>query len=421
MSFTLMPFQRQTVDFGIKNKYAIYALEQGLGKSFCALATAVESNSRCLIICPSYLRLKWKAEIKKFFPDKTVSLFKSDKEFYRVWDTDFVIISYSYLAKAEIFFEWADMVIWDEAHYLKSMEAKRTEAAHKLIYENSIKRCLLLTGTPILNRTHEFYSLIAMMNYRPDIVKSEFLEKFESYVDFANYFSYLQEYPVYRGNKRVMVQKWTGHRNVEELKKYLKNCYIRFSSDEVLDLPPYLEIDVPVSYEDNPELMEAFEEFSGDGNSSVASNVKAKAALAKVPFTAEYVKDLMDQGEQVVVYSDHVDSCLALAEKLGVTGIHGGTDMKVRQKLADEFMAGKSQVIVATIGSFSTGIDLISAANMVFNDLNWVPGNMSQAMFRIRRIGQKRRCIFHYILGSIQDEIIRNSLKEKLDTIREVV
>jgi SNF2 family DNA or RNA helicase len=422
VTFKEYPFQRETINFGIKNPYSIYALGMGLGKTYCSIATAVETNSKALVICPAYLRLKWKAEIKKFYPDKTVSMFKNDKEFYPLFDTDFAIISYHFIPKAESLFEWADMVIIDEAHSLKSMKAKRTEESHRLIYENSIKRLLLLTGTPILNRVYEFYSLLALCNYNPKLKNSKFLEEFESYVDFANHFSHLTEFDIYRGNKRVKVQQWEGHRNIDELKTYLTDCYIRFTTDEVLDLPPYQEIDVPISYEDNVELEEAFLAYTSRGEeTSVASDVKAKAALAKVPFTVDYVKNLLDQCEQVVVYTDHVDSCIALAKGLGATAITGQTSMKLRQELADRFSRGEDRVIVATIGSFSTGIDLISASNMVYNDFNWVPGQMYQSMYRIRRIGQKNRCIFHRIIGSFQDHAIIKKLTEKIETIEAVI
>lgn len=418
----LKPYQNTTVEFGMKNPYAIFALQQGLGKSLCALETAHRMNATILIVCPAYLRLKWKAEVKKFYPDKTVAVFESDKEFYELWDTDVAIISYHYVGKAEILFKWADVVAWDEAQFLKSMEAKRTLASHKLIFENSMKCCLLLTGTPIQNRVHEFYSLLAICHYNPTFGdKPAFLEKFPSFVHFANHFSHLREFKIMRNGKRVTIRQWEGYKNEEELKEILSTCYIRFTTDEVLDLPPYQEIDIPISYDDKPELLEEFEKFTASGDeTSIASNVKAKAALAKVPFTVEYVKNLIDQGEQVVVYTDHVEPCLMLAEKLGVTGITGQTPMKRRQELADEFMEGKSTVIVATIGSFSTGIDLYAAANMVFNDLPFVPGMLAQAMYRIRRIGQTRHCIFHFILGSIQDGIIRGILRDKIETIEKV-
>jgi SNF2 family DNA or RNA helicase len=421
VKYALKPYQRKTVDYGIKNPYSIFALKMGLGKSYCGAAVAVETKSRCLIVCPAYLRLKWKAEIEKFYPGSIVSLFKSDKQFYPLWDTDFAIISYNSVSKAEIFFEWADLVIWDEAHNLKTMTTIRTEFAHKYVFENSIKRNLLLTGTPIQNRVYEFYSLIALCNYDPGKKGSEFLGRFPSYVDFANHFSHLKEFEMYRKGRTVRIQQWEGHKNLDELHdKYLKDCYI-FFGDEALGLQKPVEIQVPVSYENDPKLMQEFEAFvrGGEAN-SVASDVKAKAALAKVPFTAEYVQNILDQGEQVVVYTDHVASCEALAERLGVPAIHGGTPMEKRQKLGEDFMAKRSQVIVATILSFSTGIDLYSANQLVFNDPNWVPGNMEQAMYRLLRLGQTRTCFFHYIIGSYQDEQIYAALSEKIKTIKAV-
>jgi SNF2 family DNA or RNA helicase len=427
MAFELMPYQRETVEFGKKNKYCVYALEQGLGKSYSALVTAMETNSNALIICPAYLRLKWKSEIKKFFPEETVSLFNSDKEFYPLFDTRFTIISYHYVEKAEKLFQWADMVIVDEVQHYKSLTARRTEAFHRLIYENSVKRCLLLTGTPISNRVYELYSLLAICNYNPEIEESKFLKRFDSYVKFANHFSHLREFEIYRGNKRVKVQKWEGVKNLEELKQILKDYVIRFKSEDVLDLPPYSEVEIPVSYDDKPELLEVFSRFTNNAFDEevvkgVDAKVKAGAALAKAPFTVDYVKGLIANDQKVVVYTDHVEACKFIAEKLGVTPITGETSMKVRQKLADDFMVSKdSLVIVATIGSFSTGIDLYSSFNMVFNDLPFVPGILEQAKYRIRRIGQNKRCVFHYILGSIQDQKILKILNEKFTTIRRVI
>lgn len=425
MAFQLMPYQRETVEFGKKNKYCIYALDMGTGKSYSALVTAMETNSNALIVCPSYLKLKWKSEINKFFPGETVSLFNSDKEFYPLFDTRFAIISYHFVEKAEPLFRWANMVIADECQLLKSMTSRRTEAFHRLIFENSVERCLLLTGTPILNRVYELYSLLAICNYNPGIVESKFLQRFDSYVKFANHFSHLREFEIFRGNKRVKVQKWEGVKNLEELKEWLKDFYIRFKSDDVLNLPPYEEIEIPVSYEDRPELMEVFNRFTGKSDDSVSgvdARVKAQAALAKAPFTVEYVKGLIDNDQKVVVYTDHVESCKLIAQKLGVTPITGETPMKIRQKIADDFMSLESEkVIVATIGSFSTGIDLYSSFNMVFNDLPFVPGVLEQAKFRIRRIGQNKRCIFHFILGSIQDQKILKILKEKITTIERVI
>ena len=420
MSFTLKSYQEKTIKFGVDNSYVILGLDCGLGKSLCSLAISEESKSKTLIVCPSYLKLKWKSEIDKFYPGKTVTIFNSAKEIYKVWDSDYVIISYSLLDKSDCLFEWADMVIVDEAHYLKEMRTKRTEAFHRLVYENSIKRCLLLTGTPIQNRVYEFYSLIAICNYNPQMEESSFLKKYPTYVDFANRFSFLKEFEMFRGGRRVKIQQWEGIKNELELKEWLKNIFISFKSDEVLDLPPYVDIDVPVCFEDMPELLEDFERFTGEVTGTEAT-AKAQAALIKAPYTVDYVKGLLEQVGQVVVYTDHVASCELIAEGLGAQAITGKTPMRVREKLAQEFMDGKSRVIVATIGSFSTGIDLYRSFNMVISDFCWVPGNMKQALFRIRRIGQKNKCFFHRIIGTPQDKIIIKKLEAKMAVIREII
>ena len=421
-NFELQEFQRKTVDYGKAHDYSIYALEMGLGKSLCALVTGHETNSKMLIICPVYLMLNWKREIEKFFPEKIVSLLKHHTQFYSPWDSDIVIISYSWVDKADKLFEWADMVVVDEATYIKEMKTKRSLAIHQLIYENSIKRVLLLTGTPILNRVYEFHSLISIMNYDPKIEESPFLKNFPTYVDFANHFSYLREFEMMRGGKRIKVRQWEGYRNVDELRSYLKDCYIRFKSSDVLDLPPTQDIYVQLDDQDFPELMDAFEDFNGDDeNSSVLPQIKAKAALATAPLTVEYVKGLLEQNLQVIVYTDHVEAAEFMAHKLGVKPITGKTDMGWRQRYADDFQAGNLRVLVATIGSFSTGVNLQNGFNMVFSDPPWISGLLQQAKFRIIRVGQKNRCIFHYMLGTRQSQYIYERLEGKDATIKAVV
>ena len=197
---------------------------------------------------------------------------------------------------------------------------------------------------------------------------------------------------------------------------------IRFKSEDVLDLPQYQEHFIQVDNQDWPELLSAFNNFRGDDdNNSVLPQIKAKAALAKAEMTAEYVKGLLENGLQVIVYSDHVEAAERIAQILKVTHIDGQTPMGIRQRQANIFQSGDIQVIVATIGSFSTGINLQCAFNMVFNDLCWTVGTLEQAKFRIIRVGQKHRCQFHFIMGSFQDDYIYQKLMDKRQVIGEVL
>lgn len=418
---SLREYQETTVQYGVKNPYCILALSPGLGKTLIALEIANRTKSKVLVVCPAYLIHNWVSEIKKFFPDKSCTYFKGKKDFYNVWDTEIVITSYGLLQHCEYLFEWADMVIADECQNLKSVQAKRTDLFHKLIYENSVERCLLLTGTPIKNRVYELYSLIAICNYRPQLKDSPFLNRFPTYVSFADYFSIPVEKRINTkwGTKKLI--SWNGYRNIPELKeKYLRDIYIRFSAEEVLtELPDKVYKNILIEDISCPELVEAFNSFNEE-HSKTAPDIKAQIALAKAKFTVEYVKDLLETEDKVVVYSDHVLAAEEIAKQLGATAITGSVPIESRKRISENFVYGETRVLVATIGSFSTGVTLIVANNMVFNDYPWIPGDLEQAEGRIARIGQKNICVYHRILGSIQDEYILNVVEEKTSTIKAV-
>ena len=70
------------------------------------------------------------------------------------------------------------IAIADEAHYMKSRGAKRSKLLIPIL--RKAKRCLLLTGTPILNHPVEIYNLLKII--RPDIWVS-FLEYTSRYCD----------------------------------------------------------------------------------------------------------------------------------------------------------------------------------------------------------------------------------------------
>lgn len=418
----LYSYQLSTVEFGIKNKYAILALEVGLGKTICALTIGVQTESKMLIACPAYLRFTWLNEIKKWFPHLKAEIYSTKKQIKMPTDRNVVIVSYGIIEHCDCLFEWADLVIADEAHSLKSMQAKRTEAFHRLVYENNIKRLLLLTGTPISNKIMDAYSLIALCNYNPEIKDSTFLKCFKSYVVFADHFSHRREFEMMVRNRRIKVVNWDGFKNVDELKTILRGIYIKFKAKDVLkDLPDKIYKDVLISNTEDKGLLAAFELVqSQDGMDRVHPKIKALNALSKVPFTIEYVKELLESGVKVLVYSDHVESANALGMGLGVKAITGAMPTTDRQALADSFQNSTSNVLVATIGSFSTGITLTAANQMCINDASWSPGSMSQMEGRIHRVGQPHPCIYHYIFGSFTDKYIWQKLSDKKEIIEKV-
>lgn len=418
----LYPYQEKSVEFALKNPYCILALEVGLGKSLVALTVGAKTNSKILVVCPAYLRYTWKNEVAKFYPHLKVSIFDSKKSLEDPSDQDIIIISYNLSDSYEKGFEWCDLLICDEAHNLKSMKAKRTEAIHKHIFENSINRVLLLTGTPIQNRVWEFYSLMAICSYNPKLENPSFLKEFPSYIDFADFFSNRREFEMMVNNRRLKVVNWEGFKNVDILKTYLKDIYIKFKSKDVLlDLPDKIYKEILISNTENKALLDEFENLQAqDDMDKIRPPIKAMNALSKVDFTIEYVKELLESTNKVLVYSDHVDAAQALAKGLKCKAITGSMTMNERQNIANGFQHGTHSVLVATIGSFSTGVTLTSCCNTVFNDLPWTPSSIEQAEGRTFRIGQKSICVVHKVFGSITDQNINQKLFMKSDLIENV-
>jgi len=419
MDYKLEPHQEKVIEYGLKNPYFIMAVDPGGGKTLAALHLAHILNKKLLVVCPSYLYLNWLDEIKKFYGNtKRVDGIRFPRDVYELWDTDIAVTTYETAKAAEIIYKWADIVAFDEATNLKTMTSQRTEFAHRFVYEYSIDRVILMSGTPIKNRVMEFYSLLAMCNYNPAIKKSKFLERFPDAITFADYFSHRKEFdiPTTKGSFRVI--KWTGIKNINELKELLLGIYIRIDESEFRKTDEPIFKMVKCDNKDIPGLAAEFEKFSSVYEDSVAGGAKMQSAILAVPHTVKYVKDLLDITEKVVVFTDHVDSCKQIAEHFDIEPIHGGVSDKNRDRIKKQFQFGNQPVIAATYGSFSEGHTLTASNHLVCNDPSWVPGTMRQAYNRINRMTQTKTCVIHQIITSVQSESIYLTLQDKIKTIK---
>ena len=132
MELTVTPFkhQQEFIKFSLSCDYTLLGDQMGLGKTLSAIGVTVAMDCKTLVICPAFLKHNWKAEFLKFtnLKEDEIAIDKVTSK-----HTKIVITSYSKLKFAEGFFKSVDHIIWDEAHYLKNLEAKRTQFAHNLI------------------------------------------------------------------------------------------------------------------------------------------------------------------------------------------------------------------------------------------------------------------------------------------------
>jgi len=379
MKYKLYDFQKEAVDFGLKNPYFINACQMGLGKTIQSIALSDKLGFETLVVCPAYLISNWKSEIRKF---------SSNPEKYKV-------ISYDNFAiRTPGKYE---NLIFDEAHYLKNYKAKRTMTAHNYIRSYRPKKLNLLTGTAIVNRVEEIHSLLTLCSYGGSY---EEFKKYLNYYYFVNKFCNVEIKKF--GYKQF--KQYTGIKNADVLKKLIKPVYFRRRAKDVLDLPKTIKQYIGDADRIDRDLEDAWDEYQ-KGNVEHFSSKKAVNALAKVNQTCEFVLNSL-QDQKVIIFSDHVDAAMKTndARDRAVKGLNNNLDY-----------------IVATIGAMSTGVNLQAANYMVFNDVPFVPSNLAQAEKRIHRIGQNKTCFYYYVISSDIDKRIVKTLNDKIKVINEVI
>jgi len=427
----LYPYQHIGTAFIKEHRYVLIGDEMGLGKTLQAIAAMVELE-QVLVVCPAMLRVTWEKEVRKF-SNMSVRKVLVNFDYSRI--PKIVVVSYEGLKNIPRDLN-PDMVVFDECHYLKNPKAARTKAAHEFIWEVRPEYCVGLSGTPIRNNVGEFYSILKMLSYNPVSSNGMPIAEKSQYA-FSLRFSQPITRTITIGKKgkddrrrTIEITEFKGLRNKEVLKKYLKNKYIRRTSKGVLDLPPLVSKTINLTDRDSPTsklLLEEWNRWVKEGKMGEhTTQLKVASAMEKVPYTCKYLFNMLEQGEKVVLFSDHIAPITAIMNTLIKANIKcgritGQDTQKARQEAIEEFQSGSSRVLCCSIKAASTGLTLTAARNLVFNDLSWTPGDIEQARKRIHRIGQDHACFIHYMSMGDIDSNIQEKLREKAELMRKIL
>ena len=449
------PYQLAGIEFLLNHDKVLLADEPGLGKTSQVIGVINMDTSitRVLVVCPASLKLMWKSEFKKWsFRELSVGIADSQK----FPNTDIVIINYdilqSYYTRIRRM-KW-DLRVCDESHYLKNDGARRTRQV--LGHWNSTKRHwdvepiqarknFMLTGTPIVNRPAELWTTLKALD--PD--------NWKSYTYFTNRYC------------AAHYNQWgldvSGAANLAELQNILRSTIMirRLKADVLSELPPKLrqviEFAVPddlrlVIHDENEEwlkresnireLQERVVSLKSCANESeyreavkklsaayrVAfsdmSRVRHRTALAKLPLVIDFLKDIIKNEKKIVVFAHHKDVVERIHKAFpsSVT-LTGETPLIQRHENIDKFQ--KDRTILMFIGNIQVagvGITLTASSHVVFAELDWVPGNVSQSEDRLHRIGQVNPVLVQHLVfeGSL-DAKMAKTIVAKQEIIEQVL
>jgi len=420
----LYGYQSEGVKFALSNPYHLNGFEMGLGKTITSLAVACKLKAKTLVVAPAYLRKNWIEEIEKFTEGLDIEVISYDglKKFAEFETIIKKNRKTGKETKTKKFLRMREdipryrFIISDEAHYLKNHKATRSIVFHHLMMKIEPSHMMLMSGTPIANRISEFWSLLQLCFYGK---KYPAFQPFHMlYYKFCHRFSYERTFEV----NNVPIVRFDGVKNVEELKALIKPVYIRKRAKDELDLPEDLHIDVMTkgSKKYDADLEAAYELFKVNKKDPQYMSLKAANALSKVGDTYKFVKDMLEQDKKVIVFTCHREAAKELGKKFKVVAITGEMDADERFDRIKKFNESDSGVLVATIGSASTGFNITSANYMVFNDFPFVPAHLDQAIKRMLRIGQKFKCFYYYMFSSEFDKKLFDMINRKKKDIGKV-
>jgi SWI/SNF-related matrix-associated actin-dependent regulator 1 of chromatin subfamily A len=419
-----LPFQRAGIAYALERPNTLFGDEMGLGKTIQAIGVinASPRPESVLVVCPASLKANWRRELRRWLVhDLTIGI--ADGKY--VPPANVVIVNYDVLYRhtETLLARTWDVLIVDEAHLCKNPAARRTQA----VFSVKAKRQLYLTGTPMVNRPGELYPLLKRLDPKRWHSRKE----------------YERRYTVW-GNPN-------GGQNLEELQDILRSSVLvrRLKADVLAELPPKrrtiheLEPDTDelralVKRSDDlfrevsggstdRELAGAFLSLRpGDGAAfEELSRLRHDIGVAKVPYVDEAAREILEGYDKLVIFAHHRDVLTllhrSLVDDFGAVILTGETPVDERQQLVDRFQNdSRCRVFVASILAAGVGLTLTASNQVLFAELDWVPGNLKQAEDRCHRIGAEGHesiDIRMVALGESLDGRIAELLAEKLQTM----
>jgi len=150
---------------------------------------------------------------------------------------------------------------------------------------------------------------------------------------------------------------------------------------------------------------------------------------AKFQRLEELCGEIESRGEKVLIFTQFREITDPLADCLaGVFGrsglvLHGGTPVKKRQQMVEEFQREDGPpFFVLSIKAGGTGLNLTAAAHVIHFDRWWNPAVENQATDRAFRIGQKNNVMVHkFITSGTLEEKIDRLLTDKQQTADQIL
>lgn len=424
-------YQLEGVAYALSHKRCIFGDQPGLGKTLQAICATVKAHKEravfgeslpCLVICPAALKVNWKREFKKFSGMDAIILDDHNRD---TWQNFFLmkrqdgepvcsvfITNYESLKKffvkkitpgaklslkSIVFDERINLfktIIIDESHKCKTSKTQQSKFVEGISKGKPF--VFALTGTPVVNDNTDLVQQLRILNK---------LEEFGGYTQFIKRYC--------DGPKRSS--------NTKELNGRLwHTCFFRREKQKVLtELPEktrqYITCDITTRKEYNDaemDLLRYLRQYKNADDEKIQRAMrgevmvkmgilKAVAARGKIKAVADFVHDIIDGGEKLILFAYLKEVIAKIKEEFpqAVT-VTGSDSIEQKQLAVDRFQNDPdTRLIVLNYKSGGTGLTLTASSRVAFIEFPWTYSDCEQAEDRAHRNGQKNNVNCYYFLG----------------------
>jgi len=408
--------------------------DMGLGKTIQVLAMLLvqkhyfKTDQPSLLVVPASLLGNWQSELEKFSPDINYKIIHSSvlsankvKIAPRNLNKyDLIITTYSMVLRIDWLQkkQW-QVIIADEAQAIKNSKTKQSKAMRSL--QASAK--IAMTGTPVENSLGDLWSIFdfacpGLLGNESQFKKAIKVLKEpneDGEVDYGPLRELIAPY--------ILRRKKTDKSVISDLPDKIEmaaSCYLSrkqatLYQKEVERLAKSLDDTDGIERKGLvlSSLMK-FKQICNHPSQYLANDSYDPKLSGKFEKIKELAEIIASRGEKVLVFTQFRELTDILSHYLGGCFgheglvLHGGTPVKKRQGLVDQFQdpSGPSFFILS-LKAGGTGLNLTEANHVIHFDRWWNPAVENQATDRAFRIGQKKNVVVHKFIckGTIEEKI----------------
>ena len=384
----LRHYQKFGTKYILHQKRVLLGDEMGLGKTIQAIAAMHhlhhEGHRYFLVICPASVLLNWKREVDKLTNMQAYILHGESFGDYENWKSDGGIAIINYEGLDKIIFDKdfpLDMVVVDEAHFVKNKDAQRTRHTIRIIEQ--AEYALYMTGTAIENNVDEMCYLIECLN--PSVANE------------IKGMKYLAKADLFR--------------------KKIAPVYLRRKRADVLMELPELTIHDEWCMMNDVEI-NSYRKAVESGNFMAMRRVFWNSLNStKAERMVELCLQALSEGRKVVIFSYFLDTLSFVSDILlgkALPVISGKLSLEKRQDILCQFEKPIARVLPIQIHAGGIGLNIQTAEIVILCEPQLKPSDEMQAISRIYRMGQVHHVFVYRLLSADTiDETLVKRLHDK--------